>query len=337
MNPTDTPPTAADGGNTAPTVSVVIPTYNRAEAVRRAVDSVLAQTLDDLEVIVVDDASTDSVCDTVEGYDDPRLRLFRHETNRGGSAARNTGIEHARGEYVAFLDSDDEWHPEKLERQVDCLRSRSAEWVAAYCGFERVRHGEYRRVRELLSSVVSPHERVGLEGGAELIDDSLLLNGVSTGGMSTVIATREVVEAMGGFDASFERRQDWEFRLRLLRHGRLACVDEVLVYKHQSGGGPAAETVERASWRYLDTFSEDVARLERAGYDPVGVHLLEVAGSYYAEGSFVRGTELLRRSRVTSARKCLELGFCVLSGLTVRARSVSSRLRPTREPTPDTS
>lgn len=318
-------------------MSVVIPAYNRPDAVSRAIDSVLAQTLADLEVIVVDDASVDDVRGVVEGYDDPRVRFFRHETNRGGSAARNTGIEHARGEYIAFLDSDDEWLPHKLERQVDCLSARSDEWVAAYCGFERVRHGEYKRIRGLLSALVPPRERVGIEGGVELVDQSLLLNGVSTGGMSTVIATRDVVEKLGGFDASFDRRQDWEFRLRLLKQGKLACVNEVLVHKHQSSGGPSAATVERATVHYLETFSDDVERLERDGHDVTGLHLSEVAQSHFAEGNFVRGTQFLRRSHLRSARQCLELGFGVVSGVTVHARTLTTRLRSKREPVADTS
>src|SRR6056297_1399486 len=121
-----------------PTVSVIVPTYNRADSLPRTIDSVLAQTHDDLELVVVDDASTDDTETVVERYEDDRVTYLEHATNRGGSAARNTGIRASDGDYVAFLDSDDEWHPEKLERQVRELESRSEEWVAAYCGVEMV-------------------------------------------------------------------------------------------------------------------------------------------------------------------------------------------------------
>lgn len=329
--------TRIDGGDSVPTVSVVVPAYNRVESVSRAIDSVLAQTLDDLEVLVVDDASTDGTADVVERYDDPRVRLLRHETNRGGSAARNTGINHATGQYVAFLDSDDEWLPRKLERQVDCLQSRSDEWVVVYCGFERVRSGEYRRVRELLSRLVGSRERMGIEGGAELVDDSLLLRGLSTGGMSTLVVTRDVVDELGGFDEAFPRRQDWEFRNRLLKRGKLACVDEVLVRKYQSGGRPTAETVERASLLYLETFAEDVERLEREGHDVTGLHLFEVAQCHYAEGNFVRATAFLRRSHINTARQCLELGFGLFIGTRCRLRRLVHRLRAESKAVPKTS
>ncbi len=99
----------------SPTVSVVIPTYNRAHLVGRAIQSVLNQTYHDFEIIIVDDGSIDNTEDVVKSLNDPSIRYTRHDQNRGGSAARNTGIKMARGEYVAFQDSDDEYLPEKVE------------------------------------------------------------------------------------------------------------------------------------------------------------------------------------------------------------------------------
>lgn len=150
-----------------PLVSVVIPTYNRAEFLPRAVESVLRQTVDDFELIVVDDASTDDTEAVVERFDDPRVEYVRHGTNRGGSAARNTGIERSSGEYIAFLDSDDEWYPRKLERQVEELRSRSDEWVATYCGFERRHHSSTNRIRARVGSLLfgGDEEDYTCEGG----------------------------------------------------------------------------------------------------------------------------------------------------------------------------
>ena len=97
-----------------PVVSVVIPTYNRACLLGRAIQCVLNQSFQDIEVIVVDDASQDNSADIVNSLDDSRIKYLRHEKNRGGSSARNTGIKAARGEYIAFLDDDDEWMPTKI-------------------------------------------------------------------------------------------------------------------------------------------------------------------------------------------------------------------------------
>ncbi|MGC8603005.1 MAG: glycosyltransferase family 2 protein, partial [Desulfomonilaceae bacterium] len=106
-------------------VSVIIPTYNRAHLIERAVNSVLEQTYDKLEIIVVDDGSTDNTGNVLSQLQDgdSRVRYIRHETNKGSQSARNTGIRNARGDYVAFLDSDDEWLPYKLEKQIPLFQN----------------------------------------------------------------------------------------------------------------------------------------------------------------------------------------------------------------------
>lgn len=104
-----------------PVVSVVIPIFNRERYLAQAMDSILAQTLTDFELLMVDDGSSDSSCEIVRAYTDPRIRLIRHERNRGVAAARNTGITEARGRYLAFLDSDDVAYPDRLQRQVEFL------------------------------------------------------------------------------------------------------------------------------------------------------------------------------------------------------------------------
>ena len=112
--------------NDQPTVSVVIPAYNRADSLADAITSVTAQTFRDLEIIVVDDGSTDGTRTVVERLTDDRIRYVRHDVNKGANAARNTGTGEARGRYVAFQDSDDYWHPEKLQKQVDACAATGA-------------------------------------------------------------------------------------------------------------------------------------------------------------------------------------------------------------------
>ena len=97
-----------------PDVSVIIPTYDRSEFLRTAIASVLAQTLQDFEIIVVDDASADDTQEVVGNLDDGRIRYIRHEINKGVAATRNTGVLNSKGKYIAFLDDDDKWFPEKL-------------------------------------------------------------------------------------------------------------------------------------------------------------------------------------------------------------------------------
>src|SRR2546426_2534703 len=120
-------------------VSVIVRTYNRAYAIRDALESALKQSYHDFELIVVDDGSTDHTSEVVQSFCDERIRLVRHERNRGVAAACNSGISAARGEFVAFLDSDDIWKPSKLERQVDFLL-RYAGIDAVFCDVE-IREG----------------------------------------------------------------------------------------------------------------------------------------------------------------------------------------------------
>ncbi|MCL1469349.1 glycosyltransferase family 2 protein [Argonema antarcticum A004/B2] len=108
-----------------PLVTVVIPTYNRANLIVRATDSVIKQTYNNLEIIVVDDASTDNTAEVIKAIKDPRIRYIVYEKNGGSDKARNTGIEAATGEYIAFLDSDDVWLPNKIELQVATIQNAS--------------------------------------------------------------------------------------------------------------------------------------------------------------------------------------------------------------------
>ena len=123
-------------------VSVIIPTYNRAACLKLALASVLNQTYQNFEIIVVDDASTDGTADVVRGFADARITYVRHDVNRGkvgaGAAARNSGIARAQGTYIAFLDDDDEWLPEKLARQVAVLDRGPRSVGAIYTGFVKI-------------------------------------------------------------------------------------------------------------------------------------------------------------------------------------------------------
>ena len=123
--------------NKIPLVSVIIPTYNRVHTLPVSVESVLRQTYHNLEVIVVDDGSTDKTENYVRGLTDSRVRYVRNTGQHGPAAARNLGVRLARGEYVAFQDSDDEWHPDKLEKQMPILLNPKERIDIVYCEYAR--------------------------------------------------------------------------------------------------------------------------------------------------------------------------------------------------------
>ncbi|WP_049985880.1 glycosyltransferase family 2 protein [Halobellus rufus] len=305
-----------------PTVSVIIPTYNRAADLPRAIDSALGQTLSDLEVIVVDDASTDDTESVVTSYDDSRVSYLAHETNRGGSAARNTGIDAATGEYIALLDSDDEWAREKLERQVRTLEQRSDEWIAAYCGTTLIDDGAENSLWERCKSLVGGHSsREGAEGGEELVKEIFLEN-VHTSAGSTLVVEADVVDRIGGFDESFDRYQDTEFLIRVLKEGKLAYVDEPLLRRYPSGG-PDADAVRRANAHFLKTFAEDVVELETRGYNVTGVQKHAVASTYLREGRFRTALTYFSAGATLSPSQLPGLAFNALRGVRAGARSDS--------------
>lgn len=267
-------------------VSVVIPTYNDADVLTRAIGSALAQTSSVDEIIIVDDASTDDPRTVVEQFDDDRIRYIKHTRNKGGSAARNTGIKSATGDYIAFLDADDEWRPRKIERQLAELQSRSDDWVAVHCGRKR-NMGLADKIGYRLSQVIGIRKGdLRKEGGEELIKDVLLTN-LSTGA-STLLVRSDIVEDIGGFDPEFPRHQDWEFLIRILKRGKLAYVDEPLVIKHGTGR-PAAEVHEEAKELLLATFRSEIETLEEKGYSITHRQRLHLAKLYFEDGEFSTG------------------------------------------------
>lgn len=289
-------------------VSVVTPTYNRADRISRAIDSVLGQTYQELEHIIVDDASTDDTQSVVEGYDDDRIRYIRHETNQRQAAARNTAIEAAEGEYVAFLDSDDEWRPTKLEKQVDWIEGHGEEWVGVYCDGTTLRNS---RIKDVLSSVF-PYE-IRKEGSEELVRDILTMRGNISAGAS-LLARLKPVRSIGGFDESLPRHEDLDFTLRLLEQGKLGYIDEELFVVHESSD-PSADVMAESKRQYLANHADTIDELEAQGYPVRRYHDFHLARCFFSDGRFREGLDYLRGARASNPRQYLRLADAFLRGL----------------------
>ncbi len=205
-----------------PLVSVVIPTRNRAHLLPAALRSALGQSFTDFEILVVDDGSTDRTPALRGQFDDPRLRWLRHESARGGGAARNAGIAAARGEYIAFLDDDDEWRADKLARQSAALAQSGADVGAVFTG--------YRVIDAASRKVVG--RKVPSKSG-DLYPD--LLEGNYIGGTSCLMAKRSGLERLGGFDERLPSFQDYDLWLRMAGEFRFLSIAAPLVnyYAHE--------------------------------------------------------------------------------------------------------
>jgi glycosyltransferase involved in cell wall biosynthesis len=296
-----------------PLVSVVIPAYNRAGVVGRAVDSALAQTLEDVEVIVVDDGSSDDTEAVLGAYDDTRLRIISHEKNRGRSAARNTGLDAAAGEYVAFLDSDDRWLPGKLERQVAALRERDDSWVGIYCEFLAPAPTRLGRAVGWLSKHVFATPRVR-EGQRDLAREILTMN-VLMGPGSTLLVRRDALERTDGFDEELVDHEDWDLVLQLLELGGIAHLDEPLVVVPESGGDPEPAVVASVKERFLDRHGPLVDDLDGEGAGIRAIHRVAVAGAYLRAGQFLSAVEYLDWETLREPRNWARLPWWSVSGV----------------------
>lgn len=245
----------ADGD---PTVSVVIPTYNRAAVLGRSIESVLSQTYRDFELLIVDDGSTDETRCVIESYDDDRIRYLRQDFNEGAPAARNRGIRAANGEFIAFQDSDDRWHAGKLEHQMNAFENAPPTVGVVYTGFWRA-EDDTNFWRDTTGGMYLPGPDVETKEGD--IHESLLReNFIST---QVVVVRTECLEAVGGFDESLSACQDWELWIRLSERYEFALVDEPLVtsWLQPDSIGSDMEIVfagrERVIRKHRDAFDTD--------------------------------------------------------------------------------
>jgi glycosyltransferase involved in cell wall biosynthesis len=250
-----TPFTQPDTHEHRPLVSVVVPTYNRAHLLRRAIKSVLAQTFSDFELIIVDDGSTDETNEAVEEFDDPRIRFIRQPVRGGANRARNRGIEASRGEWVAFLDSDDEWLPRRLEAQVKRLQQDDPMGATVgYCLI--VKHNDL--TQETRPSRKSVHE-------GDVFDD-LLLDRMPKA-TSAYMVKRSALLEVDGFDETMPSRQDIDLWLRLAQAGnRFAAVSERLVVIH-SNHGPRISRDSTAKLRGARLFNRKWDHVMRRRFD----------------------------------------------------------------------
>ncbi|HTS07798.1 MAG TPA: glycosyltransferase family A protein [Candidatus Eisenbacteria bacterium] len=237
-----------------PKVSVVIPTYNRAEKVQGAIESALAQTLSDLEVIVVDDGSSDETNEVLQHTFGDRIRYFA-QANQGASVARNRGIEEARGEWIAFLDSDDEWEQDKLEWQFKALERFAPECGACYTDVRFFNHEETRTMFQMA-------ERGDAHEGAMGVNPNVLKLLVRPGGagmvvcLSSIMARADAVRSTGGFDPKLLYSQDSEMLFRLALHTGFCYVNRPLVRFDRSPAELRHVGVS-ALWNNMDFFLED--------------------------------------------------------------------------------
>jgi hypothetical protein len=300
-----------------PLVSVVIPAHNSKETITRALDSAIRQTYRPIEVIVVDDCSTDDTASIVESYANPPVRLIRLTERGGASGARNIGIEKAAGELVAFLDADDEWLPPKLAKQVSLI-TLNPRLVFVSCSAELFSStgkdlGDlYRGRRPTL--------------GSSSWKGLLASNTIAT--PSVLVWRRHLLE-LGGFSRSLKVGEDQDMWIRLTLRGDIGYVDEWLVYVHArtrslSSGG----YVEQLQYT-LPMIKQHIAaqqeRLTPAEMRAIMGERLERIGRAACAENYAKGLELLLRSALYGYKPARNLVF--LANAAPPVRLIKERIR----------
>ena len=283
--------------NDTPLVSVILPTYNRAATLMRAVSSVLDQTYANLELIVVDDASNDNTVALLEAIEDDRVQVILQAERGGGGAARNAGIAAASGTLIAFQDSDDFWEADKLSRQVAALAAAPTHVGICICG----------------ALLVEPFQETRATTPSGVIERAEIMRRILNGeGYPLVgwLVRREALASAGPFEPSLPRLQDYELSIRLARECDFLFVEDVLL-RADIGADSLSASADKYE-RALDIVLDRHATLfngERAGKS----HMIFRAGKYHAlSGSYRRALRFFLRAFRTNPANLRALAGALL-------------------------
>lgn len=257
-----------------PLVSVVIPTFGRSELLPRAIDSVMTQTYRNIEVFVVDDNDygsehrmrTEKIQKDYLGCSN--ITFLMHKENLGGAAARNTGSKASKGKYIAFLDDDDEWFPEKIEKQVRYFELMGNDVGAIYCGY-------------ILQEHEGDVEIFRTENG-KVIKEILMLE-FDPGASSTLVFRRDVLKELNYFDERFIRYQDLEILIRLCRNYEVDVCPGILL-RINGHNVPNSKVIESAQKLFLREFKNDIMSLPFQDSSYIyAIHYIQLANLFLGE------------------------------------------------------
>ena len=230
-------------------VSVILPTRNRLATLPRAIDSVLGQTFGDFELIIIDDGSTDGTDKLIASYADPRIRYYFNSGMPSISRARNMGLSLAKGTYIAFQDSDDEWLPRKLEMQVSALNSLTDDVALVYGP----------NVKQYADGRVSTYVRGRFSSNDADIFPKVFMEGI--GGVQTILVRREVFDIVGTFDEDIVVAEDTDLLFRMARRYRFQYLPEQFVRIYETKGSLMSkhDTIYSSWQKILDKCAQELA------------------------------------------------------------------------------
>lgn len=250
-------------------VSVIMPAYNSGKYIKDAISSVLEQTYADFELLIVNDASEDDTEAVVQSFNDDRIRYFKNNQSMGAAICRNSAIRHAKGEFIAFLDSDDLWKPEKLEKQLAFMMQNN-------CAFSYTAYEEMNESGEKSGRIVSGPKKVTRTG----------MYTFCWPGCLTVMYNRNVVGDLEIYP--IERNNDYAMWLKIIKKANLHLLEENLaVYRRRQGSVSGQKTSVLLKYHYL------LYRLcdGKSVISSIGLTLLNIAGGIYKKIRYVKKSD----------------------------------------------
>jgi glycosyltransferase involved in cell wall biosynthesis len=279
-----------------PKVSVIIPNYNYEKFIAATIESVLSQTYENIEIIVVDDGSKDNSLKVLERFGE-KLRVIQQK-NAGVSAARNNGVQNSTGEFIAFLDADDIWLPEKLQRQIERFNADS-EVGLVHCSM----------------TLIDPQDqpidenRNGQEGWVST-EFLRFERGVVVGASSTALVKRSIFDEIGGFDVCLSTAADWDFCYQVSRKYKFGFVTEPLVLYRMHGTnmhGNIKAMEHDMLLGFEKAFAENSEDLQKIRKECYGNLYMTLAGSYYQTKNYSKFVEMAQKSLKENPSKITQL------------------------------
>ncbi|HEX3008562.1 MAG TPA: glycosyltransferase family 2 protein [Bacteroidales bacterium] len=215
-----------------PLVSVIIPTYNREHLIVKAIDSVMKQTFQDFEILIIDDASTDNTIQVLKNLNNPKVQYYQLEKNGGQCIARNYGIKRAKGKYIAFLDSDDEWLPHKLEKQIECFSKGPKNLGSVY---------SYSYSKDMIKNRTTLIQGNYYRGNIY----NKLIQGFCPPTPSLFMIKKEALEKVNYFDEKLITFVDLDLHIRIAKNYLFDYVEEPLIIKYEQIGDQYVNNFEK--------------------------------------------------------------------------------------------
>jgi glycosyltransferase involved in cell wall biosynthesis len=274
------------------TVSIIIPTYNREKLLFRAIQSVLAQTYKNFELIIIDDASTDHTATVVSNFCEPRIRFIRLDQNNGVSIARNTGLSLCSGDYIAFLDSDDAWVPNKLEKQIKIFEKSAADTGVVYSSIN------------ILDGLKINQKGNTINATGHIYEDLLYQNFVGT--PSSVILRKNCLNSDIRFDPLLRCCEDWDVWLKLAKDWKFVCISEPLItylnHEDSQRGSTNSDAIISGYLRFLNRyhtpdFRKNVSRIGTFSLNRKAEYLMNIGRRLICHGSLVESNEAIQLSK----------------------------------------